>query len=368
LKHHRLNPETIGNHGLFRIYCATAALAGLLFMAGHAIAGSLWVANEGSPTITEFNSELKDSKHAHRIIDDINDLDGSSTIAFQGGNLWVTNFDGNTITEFSQSQLNSLKAHTSDLTVAVTISEDAGNFLDGPEGIVFDSSNNMWIGAEDGQVVLEYTPEQYAANGSPTPNIILNADTFSFSSPSHLAFDSAGNLWVTDEDLDNGNGGTGEIFRYTKSQISGLKPGTNNVDPVFGIGYSQFGEPETLAFDGSGNLWVADEQDNTVDQFSASQLAGTGLGQNLTPRVVLSSRHIGGPCSKSFDGPYGVAVNQNGNLLVSSATVKGGCLGSIAEFSVSKIGSSGSPEPKVFVTTNPAGTSIDSPNALTIQP
>ncbi len=338
-----------------------AALVGLILMAGHAIAGGLWVANENSPTLVRLQSELQGSNHSHRILDDSADLDGASTVAFQGGNLWVTNFNGNTITEFSGSEIGALKTHK-DPAAVVTISEDGGGFLNGPEGIVFDSSNNMWVGAEDGQVVLEYTPEQYAQSGNPTPNVILNGDTFSFGSPSHLAFDSAGKLWVTDEDINNGNGGSGEIFRYNKSQITGLSAGTHNIDPAFGIGWSQSGEPETIAFDGHGNLWVADGDDNEVYQFAANQLTGTGLGQDLTPPIVLDSKG-GGTCSQSLNSPYGVAVNQNGNLLVSNANGGGGCRGSVVEFLARKITSSGRPKPKVVISGN-----MNVPNALTLGP
>ncbi len=103
--------------------------------------------------------------------------------------------------------------------------KDPGSFLNGPEGIVFDSAQNMWVGAEDGQTILMYTPAQYAGSGNPTPDVILNAASFKFDSPSHLSFDAAGNLWVVDEDRVNGQGGNGEVFRFDKAQISGLTAG-----------------------------------------------------------------------------------------------------------------------------------------------
>ena len=132
-------PAKTPGRSCFRTFASTAALVGLILMTGHANAGGLWVANENSPTIVELQSELKGAKHFHRILDDNADLDGASTIAFQGGNLWVTNFNGNTITEFSGSEIGALKTH-SDPAAMVTISEDGGGLLNGPEGIVFDSS------------------------------------------------------------------------------------------------------------------------------------------------------------------------------------------------------------------------------------
>lgn len=370
LEHRRLNP--VNPLRMFRIRCLMAVLIGLLIAAGSAAAQTgLWLANENSPTLAEFQGTLKSgSKSPHGLINDANDLDGASTIAFdQNENLWVTNFNANSITEFSESELETdATGKHSHPAATITISEDAGHNLDGPEGIIFDSSENMWVGAEDGKMILMYTPAQYAASGNPTPNVILNADSFKFSSPSHLAFDSASNLWVVDENRANGQGGHGEIFRYDKDQISGLTAGTQNIDPVFGIALPGFVHLETIAFDGSGNLWEADQEGNNVYQFSASQLTGTGLSQNLTPAVVLSAAHHGGACNQTLDGPYGLAVDGSGDLFVANVRTHGGCPGSLAEFSAASIETSGSPKPELFITTDGKRNSIDAPNALTFGP
>ncbi len=329
---------------------------------------AVYIANANSTTVAEYQGGSITSGHTkpHRLLNDSNDIDGPSTVAFQGGNLWVTNFNVNTINEFSQATVQSLK-QVHDPSAAVIISDDGSGVLNGPEGIVFDSSGNMWIGAEDGGRVLQYMPGQYATSGNPTPNIILNGASFDFDRPSHLAFDSAANLWVVNEILPNGQGGTGEIFRYNKSQIAGLSPGNQNVDPAFGIALPDFQELETIAFDGSGNLWVADQNANNVFQFPASELNETGLSQNLTPSVVLSAHNMPGACNTSLAGPYGLAVS-NGSLFVTNSSIIGGCKGSLAVFPANKIASTGNPKPKVFITSNGRGTNINSPNAVTVGP
>jgi len=353
--------------GMVRTLLLTAILAGVLIAAGDkAAAQGLWVAN--TQTLAEFQGTLTSGRtQAHRI-NRSKDLDGSSTIAFdKNGNLWVTNYNTSRIVEFRKSQIEWLRINRAP-QAAVTISEDAGNNLDGPEGLVFDASENMWVGSEKGQAVLMYTPAQYAASGDPTATVILNASSFNFSSPSGVVFDPAGNLWVVDEDIPNGNGGTGEVFKYTKAQITGLTAGTHYIDPVFGIAAQWFVHLEGLAFDKSGNMWLADERGMNVYKFAADQVTGTGLSQNLTPAVVLSPVSEARRCHESLDGPYGIAVDRKGNLFVSNANVTGNCFGSLAEFSPKSIKSSGSPIPKVFIVTTVYGNNINDPNNLTFGP
>jgi hypothetical protein len=354
-------------HGKLRIVTLVVLLVGLLFDARGAAAAALglWVPNEDSSTLSEFQGPL--SNRPHRINRSA-DLSGCSTIAFdQSSNLWESNFSSNSIVEFTKAQIGAL-GRDSAPSAAVTISQDAGGALNAPEGIAFDASGNLWVGSENGRVVLEYTAAQLAASGNPTPNVILNGKTFSFGSPSNVVFDSSGNLWVVDEDIVNGKGGTGEIFEYTSAQVSAMTAGTKQVDPTVGIASPDFQHLEGLAFDGSGNIWVADESAGTVDDIQASQFAGVGLSQNITPAVVLTAATMKGACTQSLDAPYGVAIDQRGNLLVGNRGTTAQCVGSLAKFPANRITSSGSPKPVVFLRANAKGTNLNAPNNLTFGP
>ena len=342
-----------------------ALLFGGLFDARRAAAVGLWVPNEDSSTISEFQGTL--TTRPHRVIRSA-DLSGCSTVAFDAsGNLWESNFSSNSIVEFTRAQIRTL-ARNSAPAATVIISADGGGLLNGPEGLAFDSAGNLWVGSENGHRVLQYSAAQLAASGNPTPNIILNGSTFSFSSPSNPVFDGAGNLWVVDEDITNGQGGTGKIFEYTSAQVTALTAGTNTVDPVVGIASADFQHLEGLAFDGSGNLWVADENAGTVDQIQASQIAGAGLSQNITPAVILTAATLNGACTQSLDAPYGVAIDARGNLLVGNKGTTSQCLGSVAKFPAGRITSSGSPRPSVLLRANANGTNLNAPNNLTIGP
>lgn len=349
---------------LWNLTCA-ALVVGLLLDARGAAAAALglWVANEDSSTLSEFQGTLTNRPHR---INRSADLSGSSTIAFDSsGNLWESNFGSNSIVEFTRAQIRALGKDSAP-SATVTISEDLGGALNGPEGIAFDGSGNLWVGSENGGVILEYSATQLAASGNPTPNVILNGKNIKFSSPSHIVFDTAGNLWIVDEDIANGNGGNGEIFEYSTAQLNALTAGPMNVDPFLGIASPDFVHLEGLAFDGSGNLWVADENADTVDEITSP--IGAGLSQNITPAVVLTAATMRGACTQSLDAPYGVAIDQRGNLLVSNKGTTTQCVGSIAKFMANRITSSGSPAPRVFLRANSSGTNLNAPNALTFGP
>ena len=73
MEHHRLNfRHHLGNAlTTARIRCFAAVLIGLLITTGHARAAGLWVANENSNTLTEFQGKIK---KPHRMLKDTADL------------------------------------------------------------------------------------------------------------------------------------------------------------------------------------------------------------------------------------------------------------------------------------------------------
>jgi len=350
-----------------RIIRFVAIVLTIASTAASASARGLWVPNENSSTLTEFQGILQSGSTAPHRINSGNDLDGSSCVAFDHkGNLWESNFNSNSIVEYTKAQIGALKTNSTP-TAIVTIGKDSGSFLNGPDGIAFDAAGNLWVGSERGQQILKYTPAQLAQSGNPSPDLVLNANSFNFSSPSLPVFDRAGNLWVVDEDIANVNGGSGMVFKYTRAQLSGLA-GFQNIDPVFGLSSGSFQHLEGLAFDLSGSIWLADEDASLVYKFRAVDLKGQGLSQNVTPAVILSPTSItdGSSCTQSLDAPYGVAVDALGALYVANTGSSGvHCFGSLAKFSPASIKTSGSPTPRVFISSDASGTNLDAPNYLT---
>jgi len=218
--------------------------------------------------------------------------------------------------------------------------------------LAFDGSGNLWVAGD--QQIAEYAPSQLAASGNPTAKVTLTTNDTSLISATSLAFDAHGNLWVG-----NNNGSYSTIVEYTTSQLASSGSPVPAVTLTTNNG-SLYG-PNSLAFDHSGNLWVANLRETvppfTVVEFSVSQLAASG---SPIPAVTLTDDGKG-----SLSGPWGLAFDGAGNLWVanigvdSSNGVIGG--GTVVQFASSQLGSTGSPTPAITLTSS--GT-LTSPSAL----
>lgn len=83
---------------------------------------------------------------------------------------------------------------------------------------------------------------------------------------------------------------------------------TLGVTGVLGTDNSHFNQPETVAFDSSGNVYIADTQNHRIQKFSSANtyLATIGTG-------------IAGSDNSSFNTPHGVAVDSANNIYVADS-------------------------------------------------
>ncbi len=134
----------------------------------------------------------------------ITGLDAPIGVAFDAaGNLWVANGNLNTVVMFSPAQLVVGGA----LVPEVTISANAGS-LDFPTGVAFDAAGNFWVSNLVSSTVVKFTLSQLAVSGSPVPDVTISANAGSLDGPVGLAFDNSGDLWV--ENI----GGGGSLVQF----------------------------------------------------------------------------------------------------------------------------------------------------------
>lgn len=208
-------------------------------------------------------------------------LVGSVTCDFDSaGNLWVVNDDNfsQSLAEFTPAQL----ATGGNIAPAITLGGIFGTTdgLCNSDGLVFDSSGDLWASGLCFNNVAAFTPTQLANGGNVAPQSELIGGNTTINQPVAVTFDAAGNLWVANSAA---NGGAPGALEFS---ASGLAAG-GNIPPAVTIAGNAtlMNNPAGVAFDPSGNLWVAQQGSNSLTRYSTADLAAGG---NVAPSSVVS--------------------------------------------------------------------------------
>ena len=135
--------------------------------------------------------------------------------------------------------------------------------LGGIKGVAVDSNSNVWAT----ETMSPAAVEEFDSNG----NLGLTVGAGTLNSPSAVALDSSGDIFVADTYSNN-------IFEFDKTGNLLATIG------AFGAADGYFNTPNGVAVDSLGNLWVADTYNNRIEEFSPSAvpepatmlLVGTG--------------------------------------------------------------------------------------------
>ena len=303
-------------------------------------AGDLWVAN-GNSTIVEYpkSSLAQSGNPAPAVVltsDGSNSISSPSGLVFDAsGDLWATN-SGNgpgagSVVEFTRSEL----AASASPTPAVTISSNGTN-INGPYGLTFDSSGNLWVSNYNGNTVVEFAANQLGTSGATIPAVTLTMPGTVFPAtcgPNGATFDASGNLWVP---CYNEN----QVLQIAKSSLGST--GTPTPAVTLSSTSNSLSQPEYATFDSSGDLWVVNSSaTSTVVEFKADNITSSG---SPVPDVTLSPTGVGTP-TVSLAGPYQLVFDSSGNAwVVNSSSL------TISAFSPSQYAASGSPIPAIQIT------------------
>lgn len=321
---------------------------------------ALWISNTNSDD--SFISELVDSQLVRSGIPRASLNTGHSNvgpvgkIGFDGaGNLWIPfcgdeNLTYGLVAAFSPAAL--AKFAAGDRRVK-PIAELTGAAFNCPIALAFDHSGNLWVenaGFFDhpGQSIIEYTAASLSQNGS-APIVTLTSNSFRFLRG--IAFDGAGDLWIANPANDANDG----VLEFTPQQLSdgGLQT------PGLILQSSLFINPHDIAFDTANNIWVAYDGGSPqqpslggVQMVAAANL--TGSGTVAPPAAVTLSGQGQTPCILSVCTPSALAFDQSGDLWIASRT--------IAEFTAAQLTSGDPSIPQVILApnfVNAKGTSLN---------
>jgi len=151
-----------------------------------------------------------------------------------------------------------------------------------PTAIAFDSSGNLWVTDGGQNKVFEFAGPTFSGTTSPTPAITLSTGV---SGPDGLAFDTAGNLYVS-------NNGTNTVLIFDAPLTNGESP---TLAPITGLH-----GPAGITFDASGNLYVANFSNGSIARKNAPTAGGGAVETTDTATTITSAE--------------GLAFDASGNL------------------------------------------------------
>ncbi len=217
-----------------------------------------------------------------------------------------------------------------------TISPSALNAdVPGPTAVVEDPSGNIYVAPPSAQYVLQWNKSTgavtvYAGTGYITfHKIVQKATTSPLWSPSGLAADSHGNVYIAD----TGNNAIRKVDTSGNlSTVAGTsKPclGGNCGDLAPAVN-AKLNAPKGVAVDSNGNIFIADTGDNRV-RCVVMALHGCGSGTNAKTGIIVN--YAGNPNSacpsptnpcgdggkanqSSLKTPMGIALDKTGHLYI----------------------------------------------------
>jgi sugar lactone lactonase YvrE len=198
-----------------------------------------------------------------------------------------------------------------------------GGFADGigtaarfryPDGIASDGAGNLYVADAGNNAIrkiviatAEVTTLAGGAGGYDTGSVDGIGTAARFSTPTGVAYDGAGNLYIADV----GNSTIRKIVIATAA-VTTFAGTTGQVDNTDGRGTAaHFNEPESVAFDG-GNLYVSDIGSITIRKIVVADKMVTTLAGTADQRGAVDG--IG--ANALFSQPYGIASDGAGNLYV----------------------------------------------------
>jgi uncharacterized repeat protein (TIGR02543 family) len=234
-------------------------------------------------------------------------------IAVDGaGNVYVSDTGNQTIRKISPSGLVSTFAGLAGVSGAQDGTGSAARF-NSPTGLAIDGNGNLFVADTLNDTIRKVTSSgqvtTFAGSAGKPGSVDKKKTSARFNFPIGIAFDNAGELYVADSRNDT-------IRKVTSagvvSTLAGSAGSSGAADGTKGS--ARFANPDNLAVDNNGNIYVADTYNDTIRKITPQ-----GVVTTLVGTAGISGSIDGTGTAARFLQPLGVAVDENTNLYVSDS-------------------------------------------------
>ncbi len=247
----------------------------------------------------------------------LNQLDDPGGIALDAkGDLFVADTSNNRVEEFAFSSATASYATTATEVAGTGGSGTKSNQLELPASVALSPEGNLLVADYANARVMEYTysssPGTYSTSGT---------QIATFPDPTGwLAFDASGDLFVS-----YGYLGYGEVAEFAYNSATGTYA-TSGTE----VGPSAVLGPEGLAFNPSGDLFVAETSETSDPSQTVWDMVlelVPGPSGTFTPLGTIMAQ-----VGRTNGGISAVALDSHGNLFVSDGVSNGGGPAGVFEF------------------------------------
>ena len=266
----------------------------------------------GNAGFGDGNGRLAQFYYPYGIVSDTNDI------------LYVVDNGANTVRKITPG---SWAVKTIAGMAGVAGSQDAANLssqFNSPYGITMDVSNDLYVADSGNNSIRKITPSGAnwvvttiaGVSGSGGGSSDGTNGAASFYSPSGIALDAAGNLYVADAGFSTirrispaGTNWVTTTIAGTASIFPGFADGTN--------GNAEFANPSAITVDTAGNLYVADTGNGVIRKIAP-------IGTNWVTTTIAGTAGAAGSSdgtngNAQFFQPGGIVADAAGNLFVSDS-------------------------------------------------
>lgn len=243
-------------------------------------------------------------------------------VADSAGNIWVADCSNNRVVEYAAPFSNGMTASLvlGEPDMNTSTGGTSATTLSCPSGLAFDKQGNLWVADYDNSRIVEF---KAPLSSSMAASVVLGQTDLNSANCATsatalcypwegVAFDGKGNLFVADYE-------NCRIVEYQPPFSTGMAASlaigqTDLNSSNCGVTASTTDGPLGLGFDSKGNLWTGDYNNNRVLEYNAPFTTGMSaslvIGQADFTSSTLSTTAAG------LSQPYDVSFDSKGNLFV----------------------------------------------------